>query len=244
MKKLIVANWKMQLSYQASLDLARKYSKKISGLKKEVVICPDYLSLPIVATIIKKTKLGLGAQDSAAVTAGAYTGEVSPVNLRALGVKYVLIGHSERREHLHENAAIINAKILAALAAKLIPILCIGERLTEKINGQTKDYLAEELRRALKNVKIKTAADLVIAYEPVWAISTNKNAKPLGAEEAEEIQKFIKDRAVKILHKTVRILYGGSVNPKNSSEFLKQKNIDGFIVGGASLKVKDFSLIC
>lgn len=234
----------MQLSYQASLNLAREYAKKISGLKNEVVICPDYLTLPTVATIIKKTKLILGAQDSAGNASGAYTGEVSPANLRALGVRYVIIGHSERREHFHENAALVNTKIIAALAQKLVPILCVGEKLTERTNGRTKSYLGEELRRALKNVKIKTAADLIIAYEPVWAISTNKNAKPLAAVEADEIQKFIKVRAAKILRKTVRVLYGGSVNPKNSGEFLKQKNIDGFIVGGASLKTAEFSSIC
>jgi triosephosphate isomerase len=244
MKKLIVANWKMQLSYQASLALARSFVKEIKNPKSEAVICPDHLSLPAVAKIIKKTKFYLGAQDSAGAPRGAYTGEVSPLDLKALGVKYVIIGHSERREHLHENAAIINAKILSALAVKLTPILCVGEKLTERLSGQTKNYLSDELRRALKNVKLKTAADLIIAYEPVWAISTNKNAKPLAAAEATAIQKFIKIRAAKILHKNIRVLYGGSVNAQNAGRFLAEKNIDGLLVGGASLKVKEFKSLC
>jgi len=244
MKKLIVANWKMQLSYQASLSLAKSYAKKIKHSRHEVVICPDYLTLPAVATLLKKSALSLGAQDSAVAISGAYTGEVSPSGLKALGVKYVILGHSERREHLHENSALINAKIKVALDQKLIPILCVGEKMSEKESGETKKYLARELTQALKGVKIKNVSDLIIAYEPVWAISSNKKAKPLAAPEADEIQAFIKTQVNKLLKKKVRVLYGGSVSAINAAGFLAQKNVAGLLVGSASLRLKDFSAIC
>jgi triosephosphate isomerase len=234
----------MQLSLKASLELAKDCVELIKKPTNEIVLCPDYLALPFVGPILKKTKLLLGAQDSAAASSGAYTGEVSPANLRTLGVKYVILGHSERREHLHENSAIINAKIAAALAQDLIPVLCIGEKLAEKESGATRMYLREELNHALKGLKLRAATDLIIAYEPVWAISTNKNARPLGAAEAADIHNFIKTQAAKIVHKNLCILYGGSVNPVNAAEFLGQKNIDGLLVGSASLQVKEFSVLC
>lgn len=235
-----MANWKMQLTIRESLELARQFTKKINNSKNEVVICPDYVSLPFVGPILKKTKLQLGAQDSAAFVKGAYTGEVSPLDLRTLGVKYVILGHSERREHLHENSAIINNKIKSALENKLVPVLCVGEKLAEREAGQTREYLQMELRHALKGVKIKTANDLVVAYEPVWAISTNKNAKPIVPAEAEEIQKFLKEQSRKILKKPVRIIYGGSADAENAAAFLSQPSIDGLLVGGASLKIAAF----
>jgi len=243
MKKLIMANWKMQLSLKESLELAKQYTKKINSKKNEVVVCPDYAAMPFLNPILKPFGFILGAQDCAAFAYGAYTGEVSPQNIKTLGAKYVILGHSERREHLHENSALVNGKIKAALADKLVPVLCIGEKLEERKAGTTRDYLSQELRHSLKGVKIKTAMDLVIAYEPIWAISTNKNAKPILPAEADLIQKFIKEQAQKILKKSVRVLYGGSVNAVNSSDFLSQSNIDGLLVGGASLKLTEFSII-
>ncbi len=240
MKKLILANWKMQLSIKESMDLAKQFVKKIKPHQSEVVICPDHAALAFVGPVIKSSSLSLGAQDSAAFTKGAYTGEVSPRSLKTLGVKYVILGHSERREHLHENSAIINNKIKAALENKLIPVLCVGEKLAERESGQAKDYLKMELHHGLKGVKIKTAADLIIAYEPVWAISTNKNAKSIMPAEASDIQKFLKDQASRILKKQVRVIYGGSADASNAAEFLAQANIDGLLVGGASLKIAEF----
>ena len=244
MPKLIIANWKMQLSLKYSVSLAKNYKKSIISRKNEIVVCPDYAALSLVGPILKNSRLILGAQDSAVAAYGAYTGEVSPANLRALGVKYVILGHSERRDHLHENSAIINAKISAALAQGLIPILCIGEKLAEKESGATRMYLKEELRHALKGIKIKAARDIVLAYEPIWAISTNKNARPLAAAEADNIQNFIKLQAAKILHKAPRVLYGGSVSATNVLQFLEQPNIDGFLVGSASLRASEFRDIC
>lgn len=240
MKKLIIANWKMQLSYKDSLALAKAFKQKIKSAS-ELVVCPDYLSLPAVVPLLKGSQWRLGAQDSAITAFGAYTGEVSPVNLKTLGVRYVILGHSERREHLHENGAIINAKIKAALANKLIPVLCVGERLIEKENGEAKKYLSDQLKMALKGVKIKAASDLVIAYEPLWAIGTGHAIIPM---EAGLINSFIKIQAAKILGKTVRVLYGGSVSAANAAFFLKEKNVDGFLIGGASLKAEEFKRIC
>ncbi len=238
-----MANWKMQLTIKESLELAKQYTKKLNATKNEVVICPDFSSLAFIGPVLKGGKISLGSQDSAPFNVGAYTGEVSPRNLKVLGVRYVILGHSERREHLHENSAIINNKIKAALENKLIPVLCVGEKLSEKEAGETKNYLLQELRNALKGVKIKSNNELVIAYEPVWAISTNKNAKPMLPDEAEEIHLFIKSQAKKILHQDVKVLYGGSVNVNNSKDFLERDCVDGLLVGGASLKINDFSKI-
>lgn len=240
MKKLIIANWKMQLSYSASLAFAKKI-KQTKKSSNQVVICPDYLALPAIAAILKGGSYQLGAQDSAITNFGAYTGEVSPANLKSLGVKYIILGHSERREHLHENSAIINAKIKAALQNKLMPVLCVGEKLAEKESGETKKYLNEELRHALKGVKLNKATDLVIAYEPLWAIGTGQASL---SSEANLISLFIKQQAFKILKKNIQVLYGGSVQADNYSQFLKEKNIDGLLVGGASLKLKEFNQIC
>jgi len=244
MKKIIIANWKMQLSLKESLELAKQADKKIDGKKNRVVLCPDFSALPFVGSAIKSGALELGAQNSAMDARGAYTGEVSPVNLKALGVKFVILGHSERREYLHENSGIINLKIKAALKQGLVPVVCVGEKLTVKKSGETEAYLSRELGHTLKGVKIKKASDLIIAYEPIWAISTNKNARPMSAADADAIHGFIAATAARILKNPVSVLYGGSVNIVNAGEFLSQKNIGGLLVGGASLKIKDFSHIC
>ncbi len=240
MKKLIIANWKMKLGFNESLVLAKKISNKLKSNKNNIVICPDYLSLVSIANILKNSKIVLGAQDSAIVDSGAYTGEVSPLNLKSIGVKYVILGHSERREHLHENSAIINDKIKAALKNKLIPVLCVGEKLIEREAGEAKLVISDQLRRGLNKVDLKNN-NLVIAYEPIWAIGSGKAIAPL---EAEEMHQFIKSQANKILKKIVPVLYGGSVDSKNISSFMSQKNIDGFLVGGASLKSDEFIKIC
>ncbi len=241
--KTIIANWKMQLSLKESLELAKQSAKKIKG-KNRVVLCPDFLALPFVGPVLKGTGLDLGAQNSAMAGRGAYTGEVSPLNLKALGAKYVILGHSERREHLHENSSVINLKIKAALESGLIPVLCVGEKLVIRKNGETQEYLSQEIVHSLKGVKIKKASDLLIAYEPIWAISTNKNARPMSPAEADSIHKFIAAKASRILKQPVAVLYGGSVNAANAADYLGQENIAGLLVGGASLKIKDFSYIC
>jgi triosephosphate isomerase len=241
MSKLIIANWKMQLSYSASLALAKKMVERLPATKQELVICPDYLALPVIAKTLSGSRLQLGAQDSAMTDFGAATGEVSPANLKKLGVKYVILGHSERREHLHESSLVVNAKIKAALVNKLIPVVCIGEKLEERKAGQTKDWLSEQLRHSLKGVKIKKSTELVIAYEPIWAIG---NGQAMESGEAQVISLFIQQRASKMLHYPVRVIYGGSVSAVNANQFLASSAISGLLVGGASLNLTEFSKIC
>jgi len=247
MKKIIIGNWKMQLNLRDAGRLAARLSSSVLGKKagkNEVVVCPDYLALPFAAKVLRGGKIKLGAQDCAGAQRGAMTGEVSPADLKDLGVKYVIIGHSERREHLHENSAVINAKIKAALAKKLVPVLCVGEKLAERRSGQTRPYLNGELSRALHGVKIASAADLIIAYEPVWAISGARGARPLDSAEAGVIQQFIKAKATLLLKKAPRVIYGGSVNVVNASSLLAEKNVDGLLVGSASLRSQEFIEIC
>jgi triosephosphate isomerase len=241
MKKIIIANWKMQLSIKDSIKLALELTKQNKFSEREVVVCPDFLSLPLIKPIFAKSFINLGAQDLAMTEQGAYTGEVSALDLKTLGVQYVIIGHSERRLHLGETAMMINEKIKIALKNKLTPILCIGENLQEKEAGKTKKILVDELKQALKNIKIRNAKDIIIAYEPLWAIGSGHAIVPV---EAEIMHSVIKKEAKKILGKTVTVIYGGSVNQQNSSLFLNQKNVDGLLVGGASLNASEFIKIC
>lgn len=243
MKELIVGNWKMNLTIKEGIDLASRLSKKITNTKRQVVICPDLASLAFVGPVIKGSIIGLGAQDSAPVDQGAVTGEVLPKNLKSLGVEYVIIGHSERRQKLGEISTLINDKIKTALNNGLKVILCVGESLADKKAKRTESYLSLELRQALKGITIKKDSDLTIAYEPVWAISTNKQAHPSSPDEADIVQAFIKKKVRQILGFDVRVLYGGSVKKENSQAFLSKKNIDGLLIGAASLQAEDFVAI-
>lgn len=246
MPKFIIANWKMNLSYGASLDLIRGYAKsrRLGNSQAVVIVCPGYPVLPEAAKILKKSPVKLGAQDSAAALSGAHTGEVSPLVLREIGAEYVIIGHSERREQLHENSPIINAKLAAALEAGLTPMLCIGEKMEDKKEGATRTVLRTEIRRALKGIRLPKADRLIIAYEPIWAISSAKGAKPIDPAEAADLHRFIQAEAAKIIKKKVRVIYGGSVNPGNFAAFLKRPEIGGLLVGAASLKLADFEAMC
>lgn len=238
MKKIIIANWKMQLSFKDSLILAKELKRKIKTTKNEVVVCPDFLALASVTDILTGKVLLPGAQNCAIKNRGALTGESSPATLYELGVKYVIIGHSERRLILKEDSDLINAKIKSALAAKLIPVVCVGETLNERELGQTKKVLLGQIKSALKGITVKNSAGLVIAYEPLWAIGTGEPIIPL---EAEAIHTFLKAEAAKILGKKIRIAYGGSVSGDNAAKFLREKNIDGLLIGGASLNVDEFT---
>jgi len=240
MKKIIIANWKMQLSFKDSLILAKELKRKIKITKNEVVICPGFLSLAPIAELLGDTALLTGAQNCAIKNRGALTGETSPATLNELGVKYVILGHSERRLILKEDSDLINAKIKSALAAKLIPIVCVGETLNERELGQTRKVLLSQIKSALNGVAIKNSASLVIAYEPLWAIGTGEPIIPL---EAEAIHIFLKIEAAKILGKKIKIAYGGSVSGDNAAKFLREKNIDGLLIGGASLNVAEFTSI-
>lgn len=220
----------MQLSPKESITLAKKFKARAEK-GSQIIICPDFLSLPLISPLLKRTAISLGAQDCANKERGALTGEISPADLKTLGVKYVIIGHSERREKLGENDQLINSKIIAALKNGLVPIICVGEKLTDKEAGRTRQVLNSQLRYALRGVKIKKASDLIIAYEPLWAIGTGQAIIPA---EAELIASFLEKETKKILGKKIAVLYGGSVDLQNAPIFLEQNHVAGLLVGGAS----------
>jgi len=250
MKKLVVANWKMN---PATAREAIALAKGVARAKgAEVVVCPPFLYLQAVSSHLKaqssKPKAVLGVQDCFYEQKGAYTGEVSPAMLKNIGVKYVIIGHSERRA-LGETDDIIAKKVSAALRAGLTPILCVGEPLSVRKKGiaASKKFVATQLRKDLSLIRHSPFTihhSPIIAYEPVWSISTNKGAKPDSPENATEMIAFIKHHSpFTIHHSPTRVLYGGSVNPKNAHGFLSRKEIDGALVGGASLNVRAFATI-
>lgn len=240
MKKILIANWKMQLDYSGSLALAKKYQQKIKKTKNELIVAPDFASLEMVKNVLKKTTCKLAAQNVAAWEHGAYTGEVSAKTLKQMGVKYVLIGHSERRQYLKEDSKTLRLKIEQALSAGLIPVLCIGENLAAYRAKKTHSVLRKQLEEVLFGMMIDNNKAILIAYEPVWAIGSGKAMSP---EEAEANHVFIKGVLASLIGQIPKVLYGGSVNSKNAALFLEWPNVDGLLIGGASLKVDEFSQI-
>lgn len=236
---LIAGNWKMNTTVGEAIDLVktmRKELDKISSVDK--VICPPFVSLATIRELLKKSSIKLGAQNLYFAEKGAYTGEISPLMLADL-CEFVIIGHSERRQHFNETGELVNQKIAAALKVSLKPILCIGERLEENEDGKTEAVVAGQLDSSLAG--IDDLNGLLIAYEPVWAIGTGKAAT---GEQANETISFIRRSIAKLyddkIAEEIRILYGGSVTSANAAEFMQQPEIDGALVGGASLKANEF----
>lgn len=241
MSKTIIANWKMNLSLNKSLILLEKILPALENNKNKIVICPDFASLGLSAIAVSGSKLFIGAQDCADSLEGSFTGEVSARVLREIGASYVILGHSERRIFQLENDALINKKIKTALGAGLKVILCLGENIKEKKAKLTKKVLQVQLKNALKGVDKKESRNILIAYEPVWAIGSGK---ALEAQEAGEIAEFLKSKSLDLIGRRLEILYGGSVSLNNASLFLKNKNISGLLLGGASLEAEKFISIC
>ncbi|MCX6779439.1 MAG: triose-phosphate isomerase [Candidatus Magasanikbacteria bacterium] len=234
MQKIIVANWKMVVKKEQLVSLVEVVGQA-DKTNLEVALCPSFVHLTEVASLINNKNIGLGAQNCFWVEHGAYTGEVSAWDLKDEGCQYVLVGHSERRKYFSESDEIINKKLLAVLEVGLTPILCVGETKEEKDAGHTLERVREQLQKDLVNVILKDSR-IIIAYEPVWAIGTGDFCKP---NDAEEVQSMIKEEFTKITGVAeVAVLYGGSVDDKNVAEFLKQNSIDGVLVGGASTKVE------
>ena len=210
----------------------------------EVAVCPPSVYLQAVAEAIKGSRIGLGAQNMHHEREGAFTGEISPVMLRDLGCRYVILGHSERRQFFGETDASINKKLFAALASELTPIVCVGETLEQRELGKTTSVIDEQCRGSLAGMTADQAAKIVIAYEPVWAIGTGKTATP---GQAEEVHAHIRGLLAQLFGSTpaemIRIQYGGSVKADNAAELMRQPNIDGALVGGASLKADGFAAI-
>ncbi len=243
MRRLLIAgNWKMNLDRAAAVALAGALKERGgSAPKLDLAVCPPCIYLDAVAGQLKGSSVGWGGQNMYHEKSGAFTGEISAAMLVDLGCKYVILGHSERRHVLGETDAAINKKVLAALAAGLTPIVCVGELLAEREAGQTFAVNRRQLDGSLAGLTAEQIGQIVLAYEPVWAIGTGKVATPEQAEEVHvDLRKWLADRYNSSLAETVRIQYGGSVNAKNAAELLAQPNIDGALVGGASLKIDDF----
>lgn len=261
MKKLIVANWKMYLTLCESVALAKKVAKEASRLgsaseahspqarknNMDIVVCPSFVALEEVAKVLKRTKIKLGAQDVEPARRGAYTGEVGLDDLTSLHVQYVLVGHSERRRKFGETDIVVNKKLRAVLASGMRPILCIGEPLTVRKRGGQMRYVGAQLKAGLRGVSKKDLQRVAVAYEPIWAISGNGGREDTP-EDASEMHRWIR----KVIHggkasgapeALPHVLYGGSVNAKNASSFLKAKGIDGLLIGRASTKATEFSRI-
>jgi triosephosphate isomerase (TIM) len=244
-KPFIAGNWKMNLLRDSSLSLVHLLLDKLDGSSDvEVAVCPPAVYLHDVGAALRGSTVGLGAQNMYFEKEGAFTGEVSGAMLRDLGCRYVILGHSERRQFLGETDSIVNKKIFAALRTELTPIVCVGETLQEREAGTTKKVIAEQLKGSLAKLSADEGKQLVIAYEPVWAIGTGKTATPAQAEEVHsQIRMLLNDFFGKTVAESIRIQYGGSVKADNAAELMAQPNIDGALVGGASLKAVDFAAI-
>ncbi len=236
---MIAGNWKMNTTVSEAIELVNQMRRGLDEIANvDKVICPPFVSLAAVRELIKGSSIKLGAQNIYFEEKGAYTGEISPLMLADL-CEFVIIGHSERRQYFNETGEIVNKKIRAALKAGLKPILCIGERLEENEAGRTKEVLTEQLRSSL--AEIDYLGGLIIAYEPVWAIGTGRAATGKQANETIGfIRQTISQKYGKRIAQDLRILYGGSVTAANTDEFINQSDIDGALVGRASLKANEF----
>jgi triosephosphate isomerase len=244
-RPFIAGNWKMNLDRAGAVALAKAVADGCSSVDyADVAVCPPSVYLDAVGRAIAGSRVALGAQDMCAEASGAFTGEISASMLKDVGCKYVILGHSERRHIFGETNVDVNKKTLAALAAGLIPIVCVGELLEERKAGRTKDVIREQFEGSLAGLTDEQMTTVVIAYEPVWAIGTGQVATPDQAEEVHlDLRKIIAERYNAPIAEGVRIQYGGSVKPDNAAELLAQPDIDGALVGGASLKAGDFLAI-
>ena len=231
---LIIGNWKMNKTPSEAEELARAITGSVKKTRTEIVLCPSFVCLDKVGSVLKKSNVLLGSQNLHFEKSGAFTGEVSADMLKDLGVKYVLVGHSERRQFFFEDDAIVAKKAKMAVENGLTAVICVGETKDERDSGDTFDVIKRQVEVAIRGLHKDS---FVIAYEPVWAIGTGVVAT---VEQAEEACKFIKG----IVGNSVKLLYGGSMNGQNASKLLAMPSIDGGLIGGASLKVEEFLSIC
>jgi triosephosphate isomerase len=244
-KPLIAANWKMYKTPAEAVTFTDAFLPLVATQHKtEIVLCPSATSLAPTIQAVHSSHVHVGAQDMHWLNEGAYTGATSPIMLKAIGCTHVLIGHSERRQYFNETDETVNSKLKAALAHHITPIVCVGELLAERESGHTAAVLKRQVAAALMGIDPTHATPLVIAYEPVWAIGTGLTATP---EIAEEAHKIIREQIAASLNSTIaastRILYGGSVKPENAAALCSLNDIDGALVGGASLDPKSFAQI-
>ncbi len=244
-RPIIAGNWKMNNTKAETTELLTALKPLVADAAAEVVVCVPYTAIDTAASIIKGSNIKLGAENVHWAEKGAFTGEISAKMLVELGVEYVIIGHSERRQYFGETDQTVNMRVKAALAAGLKPIICVGESLEEREAGKTEEVVTRQTKAAFDGIGKENIENTVIAYEPIWAIGTGKTAT---AEEANATIKVIRDTmaelyCAKCAEEKVRIQYGGSMNPKNAKELMAQPNIDGGLIGGASLKAVDFSQV-
>lgn len=244
-RPLIAGNWKMHKNKKEAIELAQGLKQNLGQLtNRDIVICPPFTVLDAVGQVIKESNIKLGAQNLYWEEKGAYTGEISPLMLKDSGCEYVIIGHSERRQYFGETNQTVHKKLRSALAQGLIPIVCVGERLAEREKGTTFHIVEQQVKESLGGLSPTEAGMVVIAYEPVWAIGTGKTATP---EQAEEVHQFIREIFARLyggkIAQVTRILYGGSIKPENIASLMKCENIDGGLVGGASLEIDSFTRI-
>ena len=246
MRKIIVAgNWKMNKTASEAKAFFEEFKPLVADVKNaEIIIGAPFTALETATRETKGSNIKIAAENMNAKESGAYTGEVSPLMLKDLGVEYVILGHSERREYYHENDEIINEKVKSALAHDLKPILCIGEKLEQREAGTTNDVVKTQIVGGLKDVTAEQMANVVLAYEPVWAIGTGKTATPAQAQEVHAfIRGLLTDLYGKEVAENVTVQYGGSMNDGNAADLIAQTDIDGGLVGGASLIPEKFAVI-
>ncbi len=243
-KPIIAGNWKMNNTIAETKALVEELKPLVAGAKCDVVICTPYTDLATAVELTKGSNIKVGAENVHWAEKGAFTGEISAKMLVELGVEYVIIGHSERRQYFGETDATVNARTKAALSAGLKPIICVGETLDQREKNRTKSVVRKQINGAFEGIDAEELKNIVVAYEPVWAIGTGKTAT---SDQAEETIKNIRSMIAKLygrkLANKLRIQYGGSMNPKNVKELMAMPNIDGGLIGGASLKAVDFSQV-
>ncbi len=243
-KAIIAGNWKMNKTPDEARALVEELIPLVADAECEVVVCPPFVDLCPVSKAIKGTNIHLGAQNIHWAKSGAFTGEISADMLIKFGVEYAIVGHSERRQYFGETDATVNMRAKAALENGITPIICVGESLEQRERGETDEFVASQVRGALEGISADDARRIVIAYEPIWAIGTGRTAT---AEMAEEtiivIRKTLRSIFGNDAAETVRIQYGGSMNPQNAASLMAMENIDGGLIGGASLKAEDFSKV-
>ena len=240
MKPIVAANWKMNFTIDESLNLIDEIIKRSPSVEAEIIFFPNYISLQSVKQKLVDTAYMVGSQNVHHDESGAFTGEVSASMLSILDLDYVIIGHSERRQFFNESDDQVNQKIKRALDVNIKPVVCIGETIDERKSGKTTEVLNRQLNKAFEEIDVLSANKIIVAYEPVWAIGTGVSADENQVLEAHAL---IKQTLVSIFSENIPILYGGSVNASNAFELINLNNVDGFLIGGASLKSESFCQI-
>lgn len=243
--KTVVGNWKMEVGTRESIALARGALLTLRGKRvlPELIVCPPFVALGEVRKVVARSHVSLGAQDLFFEESGAYTGEISPRMLEEHGVSHVIVGHSERRAIFGESDEMVNKKALTALGHGLVPIICVGESKEQREAGEAMAVVEAQVRAVLNDVHLRSKDELMIAYEPIWAIGTGSAATPADAIEMHNLIRRVVDELLAGQEGTVKILYGGSVNDQNAYSFLREQEVDGVLVGGASVKMSQFTKI-